>query len=80
MQTLINWLLGGAWQYVVAAVAGLAVLIGARRSGVNAEKRKAAERAVEAMETQREVENYVEGRAPEDVRHDLTRWMRDGDD
>ena len=79
MQTIINWLLGGAWQYVAAAVAGLAVLIGARRSGVNAERRKAAERAVEAMQTQREVENYVEGRTPDDVRHDLTRWMRDDD-
>jgi hypothetical protein len=77
MQTIINWLLGGAWQYVAAAVAGLAVLIGARRSGVNAERRKAAERAVEAMQTQREVENYVEGRSPADVQHDLTRWMRD---
>ena len=79
MQTIINWLLSGAWQYVAAAVAGLAVLIGARRSGVNAEKRKAAERAVEAMQTQREVENYVEGRNPADLRRDLDRWMRDGD-
>ena len=77
MQTIINWLLGGAWQYVAAAVAGLAVLISARRSGVNAEQRKAAERAVEAMQTQREVENYVEGRNPADVRSDLARWMRD---
>lgn len=80
MQTIINWLLGGAWQYVAAAVAGLAVLIGARRSGVNAERRKAAERAVEAMQTQREVESYVEGRSPADVRSDLARWVRDGDD
>ena len=77
MQMIINWLLAGAWQYVVAAVAGLAVLIGARRSGVNAEKRKAAEREVEALRAQREVEDYVEGRTPDAVRDELSRWMRD---
>lgn len=77
MQTIIEFILGGAWQYLVAAVAGLVALVVARRSGVNAEKRKAAERAVEAMRTEREVEEYVEGRTPGDVRHELTRWMRD---
>ena len=77
MQTIIEFILGGAWQYLVAAVAGLVALVVARRSGVNAEKRKAAERAVEAMRTEREVEEYVEGRTPADVRHELTRWMRD---
>ena len=73
MQTIIEFILGGAWQYLVAAVAGLVALAVARRSGVNAEKRKAAE----AMRTEREVEEYVEGRTPDDVRHELTRWMRD---
>ena len=77
MQTIVEFILGGAWQYLVAAVAGLVALVVARRSGVNAEKRKAAERAVEAMRTEREVEEYVEGRTPDDVRHELTRWMRD---
>lgn len=77
MQTIVEFILGGAWQYLVAAVAGLVALVVARRSGVNAEKRKAAERAVEAMRTEREVEEYVEGRTPADVRHELTRWMRD---
>lgn len=77
MQTIIEFILGGAWQYLVAAVAGLVALVVARRSGVNAEKRKAAERAVEAMRTEREVEEYVEGRTPDDVHRELTRWMRD---
>lgn len=77
MQTIIDWLIGGAWQYVAAAIAALAVLLGARRSGVNAEKRKAAEREAEALRAQREVENYVEGRTPADVHSDLSRWMRD---
>lgn len=77
MTTIIEFILGGAWQYLVAAVAGLVALLVARRSGVNAEKRKAAERSLEAIRTQKEVENYVEGRTPDDVRHELTRWMRD---
>ena len=77
MTQILEFILGGAWQYLAAAVAGLVALLVARRSGVNAEKRKAAERAVEAMRTEREVEEYVEGRTPADVRHELTRWMRD---
>lgn len=74
---MIEFLLSGAWQYIAAAVAGLVALLVARRSGVNAEKRKAAERSLEAIRTQKEVEEYVEGRTPDDVHRELTRWMRD---
>lgn len=77
MTQILEFILGGAWQYLAAAVAGLVALLVARRSGVNAEKRKAAERSLEAIRTQKEVENYVEGRTLDDVRHELTRWMRD---
>lgn len=73
---MIDFLLG-QWEWIAGALAAFVALWRARRAGVNKERRKAAERALEARRTADEVRDGIQNEDIDRVRDDLSKWMRD---